>query len=99
MAIRKQPVALPLTQGINTKIDEKQAPLGTMEVLENILFDEPVAYKKRTGYDKIDPKILDNGAIDQPERITIFKNELVVFNPTNTYSYSDSFLNWLRCVF
>lgn len=94
MAIRKQPVALPLTQGINTKIDEKQAPLGTMEVLENIVFDEPGAYKKRTGYDKIDPRTIDSSLIDQPERITIFKNELVVFNPTTTYSYSNSMDLW-----
>ena len=40
MALIKQKISLPLTQGLETKLDDKQEQPGNLEVLENAVFDE-----------------------------------------------------------
>lgn len=94
MALQKQQLSLPMTQGLNTKVDDKQAPLGTLEILENVVFDTPGEYRKRTGYEAIDLETIDNLTINMPQKITTFKEELCVYNSTNFYSYSESIQKW-----
>jgi len=94
MALNKQKIALPLSLGIDTKSDNKQQPIGTLESLENAVFDEPGKLKKRNGYDKIELKDVNNNTITNPEKISKYKKELVLFNKTNMYSYASTIQKW-----
>lgn len=94
MALNKQKIALPLSLGIDTKSDNKQQPIGTLESLENAVFDEPGKLKKRNGYDKIELKDVDDNTITNPEKISKYKKELVLFNKTNMYSYASTIQKW-----
>jgi len=94
MSLIKQKISFPLTEGINTKIDPNQKPLGTMENLENVVFTKPGKISKRTGYDLVNTKLIDDTVIQDAQRLTTYKNELCMFNSTNLYSYSMSTDQW-----
>lgn len=94
MALQKQKVSIPLAEGINTKIDPNQRPIGTLENLENVVFDEPGRVKKRTGYDKLDTILLDDTLISDAQRISTYRDELVMFNNTNFFSFSEGTNRW-----
>ena len=53
MALQKGRVAIPLSKGINQKIDPKQEPPGSLKELENIQVDKFGEIEKRDGYEKI----------------------------------------------
>lgn len=94
MALNKQKISLPFTEGIDTKIDDKQKPIGTLEDLQNAVFDEPGKLKKRNGYEKLDVLQLNNSEITEAQRLRSFNNELCLFNKTNLFSYSESTQLW-----
>lgn len=94
MALQKSKISIPLAEGIDTKIDPNQRPIGTLENLENAVFDEPGRIKKRTGYVKLDTLLLDESEITDAQRITTYRDELCMFNSTNFYSYSESTNRW-----
>jgi hypothetical protein len=92
--LRKQTIPIPLVEGVETKIDENQKTIGSIRILENVEFEDPGKYVKRTGYDCISVDILGSSSITDPRKITTYKNELCVANDTNLYSYSDSTNKW-----
>jgi hypothetical protein len=94
MSLNKQKISIPLAQGINTKIDPNQQPIGSLDYLENAVFDTPGRLKKRTGYDKLDATQISNVDIQNIQKITKFQDELCTFNPTNFFSYSESIQKW-----
>ena len=53
MALQKGRVAIPLSKGINQKIDPKQEPPGSLKELENIQVDKFGEIEKRDGYEKV----------------------------------------------
>ena len=53
MALQKNNVPLSLNQGVNTKVDPKQLPLGQFSNLENVNFDKEGEFNKRFGYDRV----------------------------------------------
>jgi hypothetical protein len=94
MALQKSKIAIPLTEGINTKVDPNQTAIGTLENLENAVMDEPGRIKKRTGYTKVDTLLLDDTEVTDTQRITNYKDELCLFNNTNFYSFSENTNRW-----
>ena len=49
MPLQKQNISIPLSQGLNTKVDPKQQPPGTFKVLQNVKFTTMGDFKKRFG--------------------------------------------------
>ena len=94
MPLNKQNVSLPLSMGIDTKTDDKQQPAGTLNVLENAVFDEPGKLKKRNGYDKVDLKDTTGASIVGSAALAVYKEELNLFSATNMYSYASSVDQW-----
>lgn len=94
MPLNKQKVSVPFSQGVNTKIDPNQKPIGTLEVLENAVFDEPGRLKKRKGYDLISAKTIEDTEITTAKRIRAFQDELCLFDNTSMYSFSESTQLW-----
>jgi hypothetical protein len=73
MALIKSKIPISFAQGINTKIDPKQASIGTLEKLENVVFDEPGAIRKRSGYDKLSSSISGESTTLLAKEITKYK--------------------------
>jgi len=49
MPLQKQNVSISFTQGVETKVDEKQIPLGKLAELHNATFTSPGQIKKKNG--------------------------------------------------
>lgn len=50
MALQKQPIQINFAQGLDTKTDPKQVPIGRFAALENSIFDKGGLLQKRNGY-------------------------------------------------
>jgi hypothetical protein len=50
MPLQKQPININFAQGMNTKVDPWQIPVGQFDSLENSVFDVGGQLKKRNGY-------------------------------------------------
>jgi hypothetical protein len=105
MALQKGRVAIPLSKGINQKIDPKQEPPGSLKELENIQVDKFGEIEKRDGYEKIQGSgvsvpdstymsvALADGAIpiSNMQGIASFKNDLYILTNTTAMSIRPSF--------
>ena len=94
MALNRQNIPISFRLGLNTKSDDKQTELGYLKRLENATFDILNKLKKRSGYDKILTKLVDNSNITNALNLTKLKNELLLFNDKNLYSYSEALQKW-----
>lgn len=85
----KQPVSINFSQGLNTKQDPWQLPLGQFLRLENSVFDKGGQLKKRNGYGKISN--LPNNLYSY---LTTFNNNLTAIGPTIA-AYNESAEVWV----
>lgn len=96
MAIQKQLVPLNISQGIDTKSDDKSLPLGKLVNLENMKYDELNKIKKKFGSTTLGTTVLNSGtAISDPLRLVTYKDEIILITKTNIYSYSESQSGWI----
>lgn len=76
----KQPVSINFTQGLNTKTDPWQLPVGQFLSLENSVFSTEGQLKKRNGYELVT-------AIPNSSTVTTFSENLVTISDSlNLYS-------------
>ena len=94
MPIQKQNVPLSLNQGINTKIDPKQLPLGKFQNIKNIRFDKEAEFNKRYGYDKVDNAGIGVTNNEPVIGVTSFGDQLLWISRDQVYSYSSSGNAW-----
>jgi len=91
MALQKGRVAIPLSKGINQKVDPKQEPIGSLKELENIQIDKFGEIEKRDGYDKVQENY---GYVTSSRRIPIrniqgitsFKDDLFILSDNKAMS-------------
>lgn len=95
MALAKQNIPVSLSQGINTKIDDKQAVAGTLTVLENMVFTTINMLRKRYGYNSLSSLEINGSAITNTKSITSFKNELNLYSDQRFYTHSDAIDRWV----
>ena len=91
MALQKGRVAIPLSKGINQKVDPKQEPIGSLKELENIQIDKFGEIEKRDGYDKVQENygyVTDERrfAIRNIQGITSFKDDLYILSDNKAMS-------------
>lgn len=96
MALIKQKVEMPLSQGIDTKKDDKQEPFGALAVLENAIFETPNKARKRNGYDIFTNINALNQIVSNIEAITDFEDELCLYTDKKFLSYSESNKKWIE---
>jgi hypothetical protein len=95
MALSKQKISLPLAQGLDTKTDDQQKNIGTLDRLENVVFDSLKELKKRNGYEKVPNKLIDGTEITAGKSLSKFNDkELCLLTETNFYSYSQTIEKW-----
>jgi len=93
MSLNKQELPIPFAKGVETKLDSKQRPIGSMNLLENVVLSEPGKLKKRTGYTKLSTDEL-TGTIVNSQKLTNFIDELCLYTATNFFSFSESTDKW-----
>jgi hypothetical protein len=76
----KQTIPLTFSNGLNTKVDPKQIPLGQFDSMENVIFDEDGLLKKRNGFGLLT-------TISGTEYLTTFRGNLTSLG-TSIYAYS-----------
>ena len=88
MALNKQGLHLQLDQGINTKFDDKDLPLGDFDVVENVSFEKNGEFNKRFGYDEIKGEQIGGTQAQTPIGVTKYKDQLLWVSRDQVYSYS-----------
>lgn len=97
MPLQPQQVTIPMAQGVSTKVDPKQVPLGKLLALENGFFQTPQEIRKRYGFNAFNQTVVDGGAsIAGANMLAAYRDELVLSDPTNAklYSYSPGAAKW-----
>lgn len=89
MALQKQGINIPFGQGIDTKTDPNQVPMGKLLVLENCVFDKGGQLHKRYGYDLVTQLPVTNSTT-----LTTLNDNLIATG-TNLYAYSNESMQWL----
>ena len=94
MPLNKQGLHLQLDQGINTKVDDKDLPLGQFELVENVSFEKTGEFNKRYGYDHITGRVVPVGtgvsgataSPDAPIGVSKYKNQLLWLSRNEIYT-------------
>lgn len=90
MALQKTPIAVNFAQGLDTKSDPNQVPLGKFLALQNSVFDRQGALTKRNGFANI--TTLPN---DEQTTLTTLNDNLLATG-SNLYAYSQDTNRWLN---
>lgn len=85
----KNLVPLAFGQGLDTKKDKKQQVFGMLRKAENVVFETLDSARKRNGYDSILLKTTANASISTAQYLARFKDELLLFDNTKLYGFSD----------
>jgi len=92
MAVRWQEVPLPFGQGIDTKTDPKLTK-GLVD-LENGVFTNAPAIRKRNGYDELEHVDSTGAVISNAVALATRGDELLLFDDEYCYSYDERVGNW-----
>ncbi len=90
----KQLVPIQMGAGINTKPDPKQLQAGQLLTLQNGQFSKIGQLNKRFGYDILNTTIEGGGALTSAVELANYKNELLLFDGNNVYTYLPATGNW-----
>jgi hypothetical protein len=90
LGLDKQIIPISFGQGIDTKSDKKQQIIGKLRRAKNVVFETLLSARKRNGYDSILLYDTNGDRINNAMALSKYKNELVVFDTTSLYSFSDS---------
>lgn len=95
MALQKQTVAINFSGGMDTKTDPKQVVPGKLTLLENGIYTSLKRIKKRNGYSLLSQLIEGSPLlIDQGVALANFKDELILFDGKEAFSYSPNTERW-----
>lgn len=96
MPLAKTNISIPFINGVNTKTDDKQNPIGSIAVLENAILETPNKIRKRNGYEILSTKLLDNTNLVNSKRLANFRDELNIITDKNLYSFSTNINKWIE---
>ena len=93
--IQKQLVPCQFQHGIETKIDPKAIPIGSLLTLENGEFQNPGQINKRSGYDILSRTIQGtSNTIKEAQAINSYNGECLLFDGVNVYTYIEELKSW-----
>lgn len=87
--LNKKLIPLAFGQGLDTKKDKKQQVFGMLRKAENVVFETLDSARKRNGYDRILLHDTDGNNILTGDHLGKFKDELLLFDSSKLYSFSD----------
>lgn len=86
--MNKQPISINFSQGLDTKTDPWQVPIGKFEVLQNSIFQKGGLLQKRNGYGSLTSLTSNNSYL------TTLNDNLVSIG-NNVSAYSSSLQEWI----
>lgn len=90
----RQIIPLSFAQGLDTKTDQKQVPIGKFEILQNVVFTSLQEMTKRNGYDQLTLSYIDKyglaGTIANGASIASLTESLIMTDPRSIYTYSSA---------
>lgn len=90
MALQKQKFNISFLGGVDTKTDDKQVVPGKLLSLENGILTKIGKVIKRNGYGVLGNQLPSGSAL------TTFQQELLAYDGTQSWSYSDSTKTWVN---
>lgn len=95
MALRKAPLLVTFTGGLDTKTDEKNVATTKLLDLQNAIFTKETTLSKRNGYRALGNTIDGQGTTyPQPVGMGVRDDELLIFTGQRCLSYRDSVDRW-----
>src|SRR5262249_8040467 len=88
MALARQNIPLPLTQGADTKTDDYILPPGKLSVAQNVYVTSNGTVKKRWGHVSLGNATTAGGTLGAGPGLAAYQNELVAMHNTALCSYS-----------
>ena len=95
MALTKQTVRMSITEGIDTKTDEKNVIATKFLVADNVVFTKTGSASKRNGHTRTSKLVLDGSPLTSTNAVTTFKDELLSYTPEAVYTFSESQNKWV----
>ncbi|MBV6514147.1 MAG: hypothetical protein FMNOHCHN_03737 [Ignavibacteriaceae bacterium] len=95
MALERQQVQIPFAEGVDTKTDSKLVQPNKLLRLENGVFTKLGSIRKRYGYDILPRSTFSGTDIAAATGIARFKDELLLFNGTNLFAFSEASQRWI----
>lgn len=87
MATPASVVTVPLAQGLELKVDSKQAPIGSMLQLQNVVMSRPGQIQKRPGWQALSKQVISGDKVTNGVALATFNNELFLFDGVTAYSF------------
>jgi hypothetical protein len=95
VALNRTPVPIPMGPGLQTKADPKAAPVGSLLVCQNAVFDRGITLRKRNGYSAYAKSITGAGTdYADAKAIAARGTEPVLLTEGTAYSYQASTGTW-----
>lgn len=97
MALQRQTLSIPISEGLDTKTDEKQVPIGKALALENVRFQKTGKLSKRFGFTKKTITTSQNNLNTYSLNAVISDNEYIaVKSNSGIFGYSSSDDKWIK---
>lgn len=93
--LEKMNVPIPLLGSLDTKSDEYSVKPGDFLTLENAVRKKLGNIKKRFGFDPLSTDILPSGSLSSASKLAVFKNELILMDGDQLYSYYENEDAWV----
>lgn len=94
MGLQKQILNIALSQGVDTKTDPKQLPIGKLTQLINGYFQTALALLKRNGYTALSKSIVSTGTIATGKALDTYRSELTLSDGSSLYGYGVADAKW-----
>lgn len=95
MSLQKQKVYLPLTEGLNTKSDDKFVVPGEVTLLENGVYVKDNTITKKYGFSNLTTSYLNGSGLSNTRGLYSYRDELLLETESNIYSYSPTNTQWV----
>ncbi len=95
MALNKQPIAINLGLGLDTKTDPKHVIPGKLLTLENCTFEKNVRLNKKKGNVRFPQMTIGGDPLTSGDSLSIFNDELLQYQNQNLLSYSPGASSWI----
>lgn len=98
MPLQEQVVNLSFSQGLETKVDQKQVMPTKLLELENATFQSPLSLQKRNGYAALSTNVINGSpsTITNGNSVSSLDNALIMSDGYSIYKRTDADLGWVR---
>jgi hypothetical protein len=95
VALQKQTVRMSVTDGLDTKTDEKNVVATKFLEADNVVYTKTGAASKRNGYEALTTNVLGSTALTNSNAVTTFKQELLNYSSNRLYTFAESQQKWV----